>query len=174
MNARLFPATLAAFALACLTLVGAAFAKPVCQIDQGCPAGAPVPQCTQAQKDQAVLFGKGISTRTPPKSGTRVQYMGILGMEAGCTEMACDGQCCNSCDGIVTLRGDSGLFGGSADHYSHVALTDDDPKRFKISGDDSLVCLPLALPATATVVVDGTFRLKDGQYSIHAPKICQF
>lgn len=175
MNARLVSA-LSAFAFATLTLAGFAHADdPRCQVEQGCPAGEAIPKCTPAQQAQATVFGKGISTRTPPKSGSRVRYMGILTQGASCTEMGCgDSQCCNDCAGTVSLRGDMGFFGTSPDHYSQISLTDDDPKRFKVWGDDSLICRPLALPATATVVVDGTFRLKNGRYSVHAPRICQF
>jgi hypothetical protein len=159
------------FSILTIGLLASTVAAKVCQVDTGCPKNQTVPACTPAQMQKAIPFGPGISTRTPPKSGGTVIFQGVLKQVASCKKRGCPPtvKCCNGCSGHVQFTG-SGA--SSPDHYSTLRLTSDDG-RFKIYGDDSLVCRPFAGPVEQAVVVEGTFQLKDGQYSIHNPTVCR-
>lgn len=160
------------FALATFLFLSNALgqAQPV---SKSCDKSITLPKCTEVQKKRAIPFGKGISTRTPPKSDAQVIFLGTVTQAVTCSEKLCDSHDCGTCWGHVRLTAGSGPFSPSADHHESVRLTSDD-KRYEIkSGPSALTCRPLAGPEAQVLIVEGTFRLENGKYSIHNPVMCR-
>ncbi|MFN3201147.1 MAG: hypothetical protein ACE366_22295 [Bradymonadia bacterium] len=136
--------------------------KVQCQKDKGCPAAEKVAKCVADIKAEPFT---GVDLRQPPKVGSTVIYSGTLVANAGCTEMACDMPCCNTCSGDMVL--------GSKTSQETLAFTDEkNPKRFQARGDETEVCYPIE-GRNKDVVVTGEFTLVTGQYFIKNPVFCQ-
>ncbi len=141
----------------------AADAKPgavTCQKDQGCPPHEKLEACSGDLEPKS--FMEGLDTRNPIKSGTKVVLVGPLLMDAGCTEMACDQPCCNSCTGDVRL--------GTSNNDSLKLMDEKSPDRFKVKGDETMVCTPFP---QGEVVVQGEFVIIKGEYGIKNPTFCK-